>query len=439
MNAMAREAHSAEIGTLVANLIRDGRFAELAELFAPRLSAVVSADTVRSGWATALAGTGPVTAIGRPVTRPGPADGLVRVIVPVTCERGGLAVHLTVDDAGLLHGLRLAPPETESWVPPRYAAGRPFAEHEVTVGSGPLAVPGTLSLPRQRQSGLLPALVLLGGSGPEDRDGSIGRSKPLRDLAWGLASRGVAVLRFDKVTHAHPDRVGENRAFTVADEYLPDALAAIALLRAHPAVDPARVFVAGHSLGGTIAPRVAAAEPTVAGLVLLAGGAQPLQWAAVRQISYLASLAPATAAASQPGIDALTAQARMVDSPDLSTQTPDAELPFGVPAPYWLDLRDYDQVAVAAGLPQPMLLVQGGRDYQATVADDLSRWRAGLARRPNVAIRVYPADNHFFFPGTGPSSPAELAAAQHLDPEVVADVADWLKAQASWSNPGPMA
>ena len=164
--------------------------------------------------------------------------------------------------------------------------------------------------------------MLLGGSGPEDRDGSIGRSKPLKDLAWGLASRGVAVLRFDKVTHAHPDLVRANRAFTVADEYLPDALAAIGLLQAHPAVDAARVFVAGHSLGGTVAPRVAAAEPSVAGLVMLAGGAEPLQWAAVRQISYLASLAPATAAASQPGIDALTAQARKVDSPDLSTADP---------------------------------------------------------------------------------------------------------------------
>jgi dienelactone hydrolase len=298
----------------------------------------------------------------------------------------------------------------------------------VSLGSGPLAVPGTLSLPHQPGPlpALVPALVLLGGSGPEDRNGSIGRSKPLKDLAWGLASGGVAVLRFDKVTHAHPDLVSENRAFTVADEYLPDALAAIALLRAHPAVDPARVFVAGHSLGGTIAPRVAAAEPSVAGLVILAGGAQPLQWAAVRQISYLASLVPDSAAASQPGIDALTAQAGNVDSPDLSVETPDAELPFGVPAPYWLDLRAYHPVAVAAGLRQPMLILQGGRDYQATVPDDLSRWRAGLDRRPGVTFRVYPADNHFFFPGDGPSSPAELAAAQHLDPQVVADVHAWL-------------
>jgi dienelactone hydrolase len=432
---------AADRAMAVVELARTGQFDEIRELFTPGLRPMVTAAGLQAAWEAELAERGQLTSVGAPTSDP--ADGaMITVGVPLTFERGRqtLAVYLTRD--GQLAGIQLAPPgdaePAAPWEPPGYADPDRFDERDVTLGSGPLAVPGTLSLPRQ-QSGLLPALVLLGGSGPEDRDGSIGRSKPLRDLAWGLASGGIAVLRFDKVTHAHPDRVGENRAFTVTDEYLPDALAAIALLRAHPAIDPARVFVAGHSLGGTIAPRVAAAEPSVAGLVLLAGGAQPLQWAAVRQISYLASLAPATAAASQPGIDALTAQARMVDSPDLSPETPDAELPFGVPAPYWLDLRDYDPVAVAAGLPQPMLLVQGGRDYQATVADDLSRWRAGLGRRPDVAIRVYPADNHFFFPGTGPSSPAELAAARHLDPEVVADVADWLKAQASWSNPCPMA
>jgi dienelactone hydrolase len=413
----------------VVELARAGQFDEIRELFTPGLRPMVTADGLRAAWEVELAERGQLTAVGAPVSDQ--ADGaMITVLVPVSFERGSqtLAVYLTRD--GQLAGIQLAPPgdaqAAAPWEPPGYADPGRFDETGVTLGSGPLAVPGTLSLPPQRQPGLLPALVLLGGSGPEDRDGSIGRSKPLKDLAWGLASRGIAVLRFDKVTHAHPDLVSQNRAFTVADEYLPDALAAIALLQAHPAIDAARVFVAGHSLGGTIAPRVAAAEPSVAGLVLLAGGAQPLQWAAVRQISYLASLAPATAAASQPGIDALTTQARMVDSPDLSPDTPDAELPFGVPAPYWLDLRGYDPVAVAAGLRQPLLILQGGRDYQVTVADDLSRWRAGLDQRPDVTIRVHPADNHFFFPGTGPSSPAELVAAQHLDPEVVADVTGWL-------------
>jgi uncharacterized protein len=413
----------------VVALARTGQFDEIRELFTPGLRPMVTADGLRAAWEAELAQRGQLTAVGAPASDQ--ADGaMITVQVPVSFERGPqtLAVYLTRD--GQLAGIQLAPPggaqPAAPWEPPGYADPDRADETDVTLGSGPLAVPGTLCLPRQRQSGLLPALVLLGGSGPEDRDGSIGRSKPLKDLAWGLASRGVAVLRFDKVTHAHPDLVSQNRAFTVADEYLPDALAAIALLQAHPDIDPARVFVAGHSLGGTVAPRVAAAEPSVAGLILLAGGAQPLQWAAVRQISYLASLAPATAASSRPGIDALTAQASRVDSPDLSPETPDAELPFGVPAPYWLDLRGYEPVAVAAGLRQPMLILQGGRDYQATVADDLSRWRAGLGQRPDVTIRVYPADNHFFFPGTGPSSPAELAAAQHLDPAVVADVSAWL-------------
>ncbi len=268
--------------------------------------------------------------------------------------------------------------------------------------------------------------MLLSGSGSNDRDETIGRNKPLKDLAWGLASRGVAVLRFDKVTHTHAGELSEKHDLTLADEYLPQAVAAVLLLRQHPATDPGRVFLAGHSLGGTAAPRVAAAEPSVAGLVILAGGTQPLHWAIVRQVRYLASLDPATAAASGPAIDALTRQAELIDSPALSPDTPGSELPFGVAAPYWLDLREYDPPAVAAALGKPVLILQGGRDYQATVADDLVRWQAGLAGRPHVTIRVYDADNHLFFPGAGPSSPAEYEPAQHMDPAVVADIASWL-------------
>jgi dienelactone hydrolase len=216
-------------------------------------------------------------------------------------------------------------------------------------------------------------------------------------------------------------------AFTLTDEYVPHASAAIRLLLAHPAVDPARIFVAGHSLGGTVAPRVAAGTP-VAGLVILAGGAQPLHQAAVRQLRYLAGLGGAAGAGAQAALDVISRQAEAVDDPGLSESTPSSDLPFGVPAPYWLDLRGYDPAAAAAALGKPMLIVQGGRDYQVTVADDLSRWQAALAAGPDVTIRVYPADNHLFFPGSGPSAPAEYEPAQHVDPAVVADVADWVTA-----------
>ncbi len=101
-----------------------------------------------------------------------------------------------------------------------------------------------------------------------------------------------------------------------------------------------------------------------------------------------------------------------------------------MPAAYWLDLRGYDPPAAAAALGKPVLVLQGGRDYQATVAEDLARWRAGLAGQPDVTIRVYDADNHLFFPGSGPSAPAEYEPAQHLDPAVVADIVGWLGREA---------
>ncbi len=78
-----------------------------------------------------------------------------------------------------------------------------------------------------------------------------------------------------------------------------------------------------------------------------------------------------------------------------------------------------------------MLILQGGRDYQATVADDLARWKVALAGCPDVTIRIYDHDNHLFFPGTGPSSPSEYEPAQHMDPAVIADIASWLTKVAS--------
>lgn len=416
-------------GLAVLEMAQAGRFAEIHDMYAPPLRAMVPAEALQAAWEAELGRRGPVTSVGVPVSEPaGPGAGVVVVKVPVTCERGALTVLVSVSDAGWLAGLQLAPASAAEpagpWQPPAYADPGKFDEQDVTVGSGPLAVPGTLSLPRQ--PGLRPAIVLLAGSGPLDRDETIGRNKPFKDLAWGLASRGVAVLRFDKVTYAHPSQAAESRDVTAADEYVPHGVAAIRMLREHPAVDAGRVLVLGHSLGGTVAPRVAAAEPSAAGLVILAGGTQPLHWAAVRQVRYLASLAPETEAAAQPAIEAITEQARMVDSADLSASTPASGLPFGVPAAYWLDLRGYDPVAAAAALGKPILILQGGRDYQVTVADDLAGWQAGLGHLPEVTFRVYDADNHLFFPGTGPSAAAEYEPAQHVDPAVVADIADWL-------------
>ncbi|MBU3067393.1 alpha/beta hydrolase [Nocardia sp. NEAU-G5] len=411
-------------GLAVVELLQQERFEEVCELFAPELAAHVSTEVLGPPWKAMLQSQGPIAEVGAPVADP--ADAATTVRLPVRCERGGFAVIVAVDGRDRLLGLRLGPIEAaaplEPWATPDYVHTEGFTESEVTVGDGPLAVPGTLALPTS--PGPLPAVVLLAGSGPADRDGTIGRNKVLKDLAWGLASRGIATLRFDKVTYTHRDAHPDDP--TLAYEYVNDAVAAVALLRAHPSIDSGRILVLGHSEGGMVAPRIAAADPSVAGLVILAGSTQPLHHTMIRQIRYLASLRPDADVDADPSVREITRQAAVIDGPDFSAATPADDLPFGVPASYWIDLLAYDPAATAAALTIPMFIAQGGRDYQVTVADDLPAWRAALSDRDDVTIRVYEPDNHLFFPGSGPSTPAEYEPAQHVDPELVADIAEWI-------------
>ncbi|GAA1589613.1 alpha/beta hydrolase family protein [Kribbella karoonensis] len=298
-----------------------------------------------------------------------------------------------------------------AWTPPPYADPAAFTERDITLDPDGRTVPGTLTLPKEPTGR---GVVLLTGGGPWDRDETSGPNKPLKDLAWGLATHGIAVLRFDKVTANRPEAMAAP-GYTMTSEYVPHGIAAVRLLAEH--VD--RVFLVGHSMGGKIAPKIATEEPLVAGVVIMAGDTQPMQHAAVRVMRYLASSSPE--AVPPETIAVFERQALAADT--VTANTPSSDLPFGMPASFWLDQRDYDPVATAAKLDVPILVLQGGRDYQITVADDLPAWREGL---PDATITVLDEDNHLFFPGTGPSTMADYQIPGHLDPAVVTVITDWL-------------
>jgi fermentation-respiration switch protein FrsA (DUF1100 family) len=137
---------------------------------------------------------------------------------------------------------------------------------------------------------------------------------------------------------------------------------------------------------------------------------------------YLATVQPVP----QSAIDTLATQAERVDG-DLTPDTPASELPFGTPAAYWLSVRAYHPVEEAARLKVPILVVNGGRDYQVTVADDLALWRNGLAGRANVTIEVFPPGNHLLAAGEGLATPTEYQTLQHVAPEVVDLIARWIR------------
>jgi dienelactone hydrolase len=351
---------------------------------------------------------------------------------------GNLDVNLVFNDAGQIVGLTVTPvgavaqQANATYAPPPYAQPERFREEEAQVGQGEWALPGTLSLPRG--SGPYAGVVLVHGSGPADRDETLPPNKPFRDLAWGLASQGIAVLRYEKRTHVYGDKIkGEQLAtLTVKGETIDDALAAVALLRARPEVDPRQVFVLGHSLGGYLAPRIGAADPQLRGLVILAGSARPLEDILLDQMNYVYSLTISDAAVRQKQLAALERQVELVKDPVRLPTAPASDLPFGVPPAYWLDLNAYHPEQVARALALPMLFLLGESDYQVTRAD-LQIWQGALAGRSDVQFIMYPGLGHTFMPveGGGKATPASYAVVGHVAEAVINEIANWVQQQAA--------
>jgi hypothetical protein len=298
-----------------------------------------------------------------------------------------------------------------------------FDDRAVVVGTDPWKLPATLSMPRA--SVAVPGVVLVHGSGPSDRDETVGAVKPFRDLALGLAAAGVAVLRYDKRTFVHGARMASMTALTVNEETVDDAVAAATVLRSTPGVNTGRVFVLGHSLGGMLIPRIARADPAAAGFVLMAAPARPLEDLVVEQVRYLISLDGVVTDGERAQLEAVRRIVARIKDPNLSTTTPASDL-LGAPGSYWLDLRGYDPVMAAQEIRRPMLVLQGQRDYQVTMVD-FERWRAAFSSAGTATVKLYPALNHLFVTGTGPSSPAEYQRPGRIARTVVADIAAWIK------------
>src|SRR5262249_16842061 len=152
---------------------------------------------------------------------------------------------------------------------------------------------------------------------------------------------------------------------TVKEETIDDALAAVALLRQTTGIDATRIFVLGHSLGGMLIPRIGIRDAPIAGFIVLAGLTKPLEDAILEQATYLVSLEESISQAEQAYLDELTKQVAHVKRLGPSDVNSSLRL-LGVPISYWLDLRGYDPPEAAKALKQPVLILQGERDYQVT-------------------------------------------------------------------------
>ena len=406
------------------DLLLSEKYTELSALAAPSAKATLTPTFLRDRAGAEIKSFGKLGPIGNPVIAKD--GGTTLVSFPVQFSKVSVGIQFTLNASNQLAGLFFRPadsPLPPIWQRPLYSHPDSFRDREVTVGDDAWRLGGTLLVPLGKPP--FPAVVLVHGPGPGDRDESIYSNKIFADLAEGLASRGIAVLRYDKRTKIYAAKMSEID-YTVEQETVEDAVRAAALLRHQPEIDASRIFVIGHSLGGYLAPRIAARDGKLAGLVFLAANARPVEVMALEQNEYVANLTSNPSPEVQKRLADLRAEVVKVRNLDPGKTNPPVLM--GLPLAYLLDLKGYDPLAAAKRLAIPMLFLQGGRDFQVTTKD-FDLWKSALGGRSNVAFIAYPALNHLFIVGEGKSSPAEYRATGNVSAEVIGGIANWLLAQ----------
>ena len=425
INNAAAPDHQAIALTLVNQLVQ-GKFTEAATNFSPEMLRNVTTEQLQQAWTAITQDLGNFQEI-KDVTRQILGGREVFIIV---CQfaKDSFRVQIGVNSDRQIAGLYFIPNEvTQVFAPPSYADPSKFQEQEVQIGTGSNALPGTLTIPKGE--GNFPVVVLVHGSGPNDRDETLAGNKPFRDLAWGLASLGIAVLRYDKRTLIYPQAFQGN--FTVQQEVVQDAIAAVDFLRQKPQINSQKIYVLGHSLGGMLIPRIGAKDAQIAGLITLAAPTRPFEDLFLEQTIYLTSLDRTVSESEQKLIDGIRQQVEIIRNAAWDN-LPANTLLLGTPVSYWQDLRGYNPAIAAQSLSQRLLILQGERDYQVTM-QDFQGWQNAVGDygnqsydRPNTTLKSYPQLNHLFMSGTGTPSPAEYRVPNHVAEIVVQDIALWI-------------
>ena len=401
--------------TIVDKLVNN-KITDFYSYFDENMKKQVSQTDVQQIWASLISDYGAFDYYKTDITLT-TKDGYQIVDVPVIFKNGSATLRFALNAKGEISGFFITDNATAS------NSMQLANDTEVTFGSAEYPISGSLTLPEGE--GPFPAVILVHGSGPSDRNEQIGPNLPFMDLAEQLSAQGVAVLRYDKRTYLYGNQLAQLTDITVQDETIDDVVYALDYLQTLDNIDTEHIYIAGHSLGGYLIPRIAAQTPEAAGYILLAASARPMEDLLLEQTEYILSLEKSLDDASKEKL--LKQTQDMVDT--IKALTPDSEYTAdqlgGTPASYWLDLKNYDPIAEVQGINKSFLVLQGGRDYQVTKTDyDL--WQSAFGEYSDVHFRFYDNLNHLFMSGTGKSVPNEYQQKNTVDTVVGKDIANFV-------------
>lgn len=334
-------------------------------------------------------------------------------------EKGYLNVNIVLD-ADKKVAQFLAQPAAAPDSVASYVNKGAFQEVDITVGDDTWKLPGKLTVPAGKES--FPIMVLIGGSGPTDMDGTMGPNKTYRDIAWGLATNGIATIRYSKRPAIYGKDMGQTETEFIKYEYVDDALAAINLAASIPGVS--NIYFAGHSLGGTVSPNIAKMDDRVNGLIMLAGGARRFAQISIDQNKYIAPIYGITEEQLQQTI----AFFQSILNKELPAST---EIQPGLPVAYYYDLDNYISLEKLEGYEKPVLVIQGEEDFQATMEGDFLPLKEKFGNQENFSFVSFPAMNHLFMKtevGVFHTT-EEYMVPDFVDEAVITTLSDWILSQ----------
>lgn len=346
-------------------------------------------------------------------------------------ETRGVTLRIVFSKDGLVVGLYI---DSYPTIAREIAQRNGFTDYPIVIGEGTdYPLNGILSMP-DNVSGKVPAVVLVHGSGSSDMDETIYSNKPFRDIAEYLASNGIAVIRYDKRNFIHSAKMTQELggSITVYEETVEDAVLAAEILKSDSRIDENKVFILGHSLGGKLAPRIHSQGGNFSGIISLAGSPRSLL-----DISYDQSMAYIDEMPE--GDEKTTALSQMEEyskqldiwrslSDDEAKNTP---MSGGVSFYYYKDMEEHPVSEYVKDIDVPFLIMQGEKDFQVYADKDYTMWQELLADRANVTFKLYKDLNHLFMTSTGKNITEyqeEYKIENHIDNQVLSDIAEWIKA-----------
>jgi pimeloyl-ACP methyl ester carboxylesterase len=410
-----------EAGKLLVEDMQRGAFDRALAWFRSDLQQQLSAGVVEHLWLgyTAVGGGYEGVADTAKIVQAG-FDG---VDMTLSFERGTHVMRVLADDQQEYAVIQAV--ANDEYQRPEYVDTSAFTATEATVETEDCLMDAEITVPVDAED--VPGVVLVHGSDPpavgaaNKNLGGAG-SRPFQDLAEGLSSRGVAVLRYDRRSNACPNSLS-NEEWTLDAITVDDSLVALERLRRVPAVNTDRTVVAGISLGGMAAPRIAERDGDLAGIAMLAAPARDFYEIFVEQFEHLATLGEYEWESMQQVYERWEDRIDRIRQGDYK----ESDTVLDYPGALWTSVDEYDQVATAKRIGTPAFLLQGSRDYQVSPERDFELWQRELADRPETRFERYENLNHVFQYGEGVPTRSEYSLWNPVDEAVVADIGSWVQ------------